>query len=159
MSPQELTLQIREIREAGWVLCDWRARAHKGAISPEELEAYAETVNLHLLGKDGDQSSGSEGWREITLEEARPLIIHWMRHDLAYSNEARDSDEKQAAAAAAEFFGVFGDTVQLFTNALEADSGPRSLSSWTSRTRHSFDLGVVAADDKTIGLVWFADED
>lgn len=159
MSPNELTRKIRQIREAGWVLCDWRARVRSGPIAPEELEAYVEAVNLAALGKDGDQSPGSGGWREITREEATTIVVHWMRYDLAYSNEARDSDEKDAAAAAAEFFDRFGDTAQLFTNAVEADSGPRSLSSWTSRTRHTFDLGVVAADEQTIGLIWFADED
>ena len=158
-SPEELSSRMRAIREAGWVLCDWRARSRTGAVTFDELEAYVEAANLQSLGKDGDQAPGSEGWREIGMEEARALIVHWLRHDLAYANEARDSDVAQATAAANEFFDRFGDTAQLFTNAVEAEGEPRAVASWTSRTRHTFDLGVVAADEVTIGLVWFADED
>ncbi len=158
-SPEELTSRMRAIREAGWVLCDWRVRSRQGAVSFDELEAYVDAANLRSLGKDGDQTPGSEGWREIGMEEARALVVHWMRHDLAYANEARDSDVAQAEEAAGEFFDRFGDAAQLYTNAVEAESGPRALASWTSRTRHTFDLGVVAADAVTIGLIWFADED
>lgn len=158
MSPAQLTSQIRAIREGGWALCDWRARSHAGAVSFDELEAYVDAANLASLGQDGDQAPGRGGWREITREEARALVIHWMRHDLAYGNAARE-DDVAATQAAAAFFDRFGDAAQLFTNGVESVGERPTLQSWTSRTRHTFDLGVVAADDETIGLVWFADED
>ncbi|HEX4458491.1 MAG TPA: hypothetical protein VIA18_11005 [Polyangia bacterium] len=159
MSPAELTRHMSALREAGWVLCDWRARSHAGAVSFAELEAYVDATNLASLGKGGDLAPGSEGWREIAREEAQALVVHWMRFDLAYEHEARESTEPQASAAAAAFFDRFGDGAQLFTNGGESDGEPRAPTSWTSRTRHTFDLGVVAADAQTIGLVWFADED
>ena len=149
MSPEDLTREIQTVRDFGWVVCDWRARACQGAPSDEELDAYAETVGLSAMGEATSPQKG--GWRETTATESRSILSHRARHSLAYGEETVPS-AGTSAELIEPFFEAFAVTGRFFTNVAETGE-------WWPKTRHTFDSGVIVVDTKTIGLVWFAEED
>jgi hypothetical protein len=71
--------------------------------------------------------------------------------------------EAAATALAAEFLSRFGETARFYTNGTFPPHDERRpagwMGSWDPITRATFDTGVIAVDDVTVGLLWFEDED
>ena len=78
-------------------------------------------------------------------------------------DSARDLREPAAAALADDFLARFEETAMFYTNATfpPRTNPPRPdwAGSWDPVTDATFDTGIVALDAKTVGLMWFEDED
>ncbi|HEV7558276.1 MAG TPA: hypothetical protein VGO00_22560 [Kofleriaceae bacterium] len=133
MTPAEIAAEMQAIRAVGWVYCDWRPR---GMMSIRDLDDY--------LIEAGMSPSLRDGWQEINKGEAMRLTQDWASQDLAYRT-------KTGAPACDVFFRQLTRRARYFTN--------RTGASWTPKTNHTFDAGVVGLDGATIAMLWFADED
>jgi hypothetical protein len=145
VNPAELARSLQEARGFGWVTCDWRPRMREGvsAWGHADIDEYLRVVF-------GNEAIHKNGYRELSATGARDAVSSWMQLSLAY----RSSDVSGAPAGAAEpFFQVFSTSVRFFTNSNELGN------QFSSKTLHTFDVGIVAIDATNIGLLWFAEED
>ena len=150
--PTVLAFALQEERGFGAVFCEWRPRVGDGEAGARERDEFV----FAALGSEAD-TRGKDGYREVTAAEARHIVAHWMRHSMAYGRPLSGSG--LVSEVAEPFFRVFS-AARYFTN-LSVTRTPTggAFSQFTSKTKHTFDTGVVATDAVQIGMVWFADED
>lgn len=146
----DLARSMREVRDFGWVFCDWRRRVSEGEVEAHELDELV----FAALGSKADPRH-EDGYREVLAAEARHIVAYWMWQSIAYGD--RLSGSGLVSEVAEPFFRVFSAARYFTTEGVPTTGKP----SWgaTSKTRHTFDSGIVAADAVHIGMVWFADED
>lgn len=144
MDPAQLARSLNSARTGG-VWCDIRKRDRDGAPTSDELDAFAFSV---LGPRSPDAYDG--GYHEITLDRARMVLAHWMRCDQAYGPHV--VGPSLWTSELDQFFGAFSESARYFTN-----NGNDGTS--TPKTSYTFDTGVIAVDQRAIGLVWSTDED
>jgi hypothetical protein len=136
-----------------------RTRRNEGLV---RCGSSKETLLQSALRAFGLVADGS-GYREISAEEAREVLVSVLHHDLAYDSVMMSVDE---AKSLAEFFfkGAPTDS-QFFTNAsfrpgdTERTKETVSIAGWTPATKATFDTGIVVISSQGAAFVWVEDED
>jgi hypothetical protein len=128
---------LRE-RDCGIVTMDVRAI---GALS---IDTYVTTFGFTPL---------ADGWRSLDRKNALRILQRVLERDLAYDTPLMEV--ARARLLAESFLSLFSASARYFTNgSLEPDG-----SGWDPITKSTFDHGVIAHDDHSIGIIWVQDED
>jgi hypothetical protein len=91
-----------------------------------------------------------DAWQEFSWSDARALIVALTSKSMAY--DAVFDPEWTGPVAPHDFLGQFAANARLYTNA-------QSHGGWMPATTATFDRGIGAVDDSTIGIFWAQDED
>jgi len=118
------------------------------------LDEYISARGFRKIGKE---------WIEVDRDTACLALESILAKDLAYKLEAMPASEAEAIAN--QFVRLFSKGSRFFTNGTW-HSGWQETSpitavgpSWMAISDATFDGGVVAFDDKSIGMIWVEDED
>lgn len=142
--------ELRELaiskRRAGVLTIDYRAMS-KPTTSPENTaDDFVLSLGFKPLGKR---------WRSIERAEALNSLELLLFHDLAYQHPLME--KKTAHFIAESFLSLFSPfDCRFLTN---GSFDERSMLRRTPITESTFDHGVIAFDDKSIGMIWAQDED
>lgn len=147
-APRELTLALHVARRCGWVWCDWQPRARPGAPNEDELDEFV----FRALGDDANRELKG-GYSSLSIAEARHFVAHLLEHSMSYGPSVTGSG--RSSELAEPFFAEFSQSASFYTTYVRSG---RDFS-FSPKTLHTFDAGVVAVDAINIGLIWFADED
>ncbi len=92
----------------------------------------------------------------VDAATAQSVIESILQRTLAYDSEWVAPE--QARAVASSFVACFADDADFWTNGelWRRDGAPRG---WSPLTSATFDTGVVAVDDTSVGMLWVTDED
>ena len=146
LTHQELRKLALDKRRAGVLSFDFRARDPL-ATSPESMaDSYVSSLGFKPLGK---------AWRLIERAEALGSLQHILFCDLAYSQPLME--QKTAQFIAESFLALFSAYDCRFCTNGSFDE--RSMLGWIPITESTFDHGVIAFDEKSIGMIWAQDED
>lgn len=129
---------VRAERACGLVTVDYRAR------SSFSVDSYVREFGFKPL---------AARWRFIDRKEALGILKRVLARDLAYDTPLMDPARAQVLAE--RFLSLFSARPIYCTNGSFESSG----SAWNPITESTFDRGVVAQDDKGIGIIWVQDED
>jgi len=101
-----------------------------------------------------------KNWNEISITEAKKIIFNGLRYDIAYN-----TFELNPLEVANEIYSrimdeiVDDDVTHCFTN-WKGDPWINSNgSSWTSLTKHAFDIGVAIFFNNKLLFIYFMSED
>jgi len=109
-------------------------------------DSFVESLGFKPLGK---------AWRQIERANANAIIEHILFQDLAY--QYPQMEEKTAAFIAENFLALFSHhSCRCYTN---GSINEQNMLGWDPISNSTFDHGIVAFDDKNIGIVWAEDED
>ncbi len=103
------------------------------------------------------------GWREVDLAQARRILKHVLRRDLAYGSERIPEAEAERLVTA--FLGAVGNDLSGYTNGTwglppeQLSGGVTTSASWSPITDSTFDGGVVCVGSERLGIIWVQDED
>jgi hypothetical protein len=92
-----------------------------------------------------------EAWRECSWPEAKSLIESLTSTSMAYL--VAFQMEWTGAVSPSAFLSKFAGNARLYTNVGVPEG------SWMPATTATFDRGVAAIDDESIGIFWAQDED
>ena len=113
-------------------------------IDSPPVDGYVSTFGFTPLG---------ERWCLIDRKTALRVLQRVLERDLAYDTPLMESARAQLLAES--FLSLFSSSARYFTNGSLESGG----SGWDPITAATFDHGVVAHDDRTIGIIWVQDED
>ena len=91
----------------------------------------------------------------IDRDEALRCLQHILYHDLAYQQPLME--RKTAQFIGESFLALFSPYDSRFCTNGSFDE--RSMLGWTPITDSTFDHGIIAFDEKSIGMIWVQDED
>jgi hypothetical protein len=99
--------------------------------------------------------SGRVGLDPISADTARRLLTHTMGYDLAYTMPI--ASEERVDELVSALIGALRPPVSYWTNGTLGLPG--DTHTWGALTAHTFDTGLIAADDEHVLVVWMMDED
>jgi len=143
---QELHQLALDERQAGVLTMAYERRDTIEPSSENIADSFVASLGFKILGK---------AWREIERKEAADLVDHILYRDLAY--QAPLMEKKTAAFIAEGFLALFSPHgSRYYTN---GSIDQQNMLGWDPISHSTFDHGIVAFDDKNIGIVWVEDED
>ena len=146
LTHQELRELALSKRQVGVLTFEFRERPILAA-SPEVVaDSFVTSLGFKQLGK---------AWRMIDRSEALGCLQHILYHDLAYQRPLME--QKSAQFIAESFLALFSSYDCRFCSNGSFDE--KSMLGWTPISASTFDHGVIAFDDKSIGMIWAQDED
>lgn len=98
-------------------------------------------------------------WQLLTRDQAQRLLLAALAWEQAYDTARIELTAAERIATA--FVGIFSNDSRFFSNGTveETSLGLRTRAWYGSVTRATFETGVVAVDERRIGLLYLADED
>lgn len=100
-------------------------------------------------------------WTFLTTEQATELLTSLVSSDMAYGGDICNKNE--ARALSRKFISLFDQRrLLLLSNGFRYQmirGYALGSEAYTSLTEATFDSGLVAFDDSSIGYIWFEDED
>lgn len=158
--------RIRSCFEEGKFYLYGRARSRKGEATPDEIAEFLEEHDLAPLKP--------EHIIELDRADAETLLKNGLELDFAYRNPRMTA--ATAAAHTADFLSLFSGEARYFTNSCQGmyyptlevivvkpflSDKPQKISTtgYSPITDCLVDTGVIAIDQNTIGMLWFADND
>jgi len=140
---KELALAKRQAGKMTFELREMETLAKPRKIVPDE---FVSSYGFKSLGK---------AWRWVDRLEALRSLHRVLHADLAYQHPMME--QKTACFIAEGFISLFSHFSATFCTNGSVDE--RGLLSWSPITDASFDHGIVAFDEKHIGIIWVEDED
>jgi hypothetical protein len=146
LTHQELRELALSKRQVGVLTFEFRERSHLSGSPESTADSFVASLGFKQLGK---------AWRVIDRAAALGCLQHILYHDLAYQQPLME--QKTAQFIAESFLALFSAYDCRFCTNGSFDE--RSMLGWTPITESTFDHGVIAFDEKRIGMIWAQDED
>jgi len=143
---QELRELALSKRQGGVLTFEFRAQPIPAARPESIADSFVASLGFKPPGK---------AWRMIDRGVALGCLQHLLYYDLAYQRPLME--QKTAQFIAGSFMALFSSyDCRFCTNGSFDENG---LLNWTPITESTFDHGVIAFDEQSIGMIWAQDED